>query len=83
LVQQIFEKPHLSNIIKIRPVGREFHVAGQTNMLKSTVAFRNFAKVLRNEIWNGCCSVLLSVSKEKNSKTAEYVLMLSKAVQFY
>jgi hypothetical protein len=53
------------------------------DMSKSTLTFRNFAKVLRNEIWNGCCSVLLSVSQEKNSKTAEYALMLSKAVQFY
>ena len=38
----------ISNFIKIRPVGAElFHTDGQTDMTKLTVAFRNFAKVLK------------------------------------
>ena len=35
--------PQLSNSMKIRPVGDEFLACGKTDMMKLTVAFRNFA----------------------------------------
>jgi len=49
------KKKHLwvSNFMKIRPVGAELFVAGgrtdgQTDMIKLTAAFRNFAKAPRS-----------------------------------
>jgi hypothetical protein len=48
------KKIHISNFIKIRPVGAEFlYAAGRTDMTKLTAAFRNFAnapKRLQHEI---------------------------------
>jgi hypothetical protein len=34
----------ISNFMKIRPVGAEFHADGRTDRTKVIVAFRNFAK---------------------------------------
>jgi hypothetical protein len=51
--------------MKIRPVGAElFHVDGQTDMTKITVAFRNSANTLENETVNStACVHLLSKCK--------------------
>jgi hypothetical protein len=34
----------ISNLIKIRPLGAEFHAVGRKNMMRQMVAFRSFAK---------------------------------------
>jgi hypothetical protein len=48
--QGIFSKnTQISNFMKIRPVGAElFHADRRTGMTKLIVAFRNFAKVPKN-----------------------------------
>jgi hypothetical protein len=44
-----FPKTQTSNFIKIRPVGAElFDADGQTDMMKLTVAIRNFTDVPKN-----------------------------------
>jgi hypothetical protein len=49
--QQIFEKTHTSNFMKIIPVVAElFHADGQTHMTKLTVAFRNFVIAPNNKV---------------------------------
>jgi len=45
----VFSKnTQISNFIKIRAVGAELLRAGQTDMMKLIVAFRNFAKAPKN-----------------------------------
>jgi hypothetical protein len=49
--RQFFEiKTQISNLMKIRPVGKElFHADRRTDMTKLTVAFRNFANAPKYE----------------------------------
>jgi hypothetical protein len=45
------KNPKLLNVIKPRPVEAEqFHVGGETDTMKLTVAARNFANAPKNEI---------------------------------
>ena len=42
------KNPQISNFMKNRPLGAEFHAVGQTAMTKLIVAFRNFANAPEN-----------------------------------
>jgi hypothetical protein len=47
---RFWKNNHMSNVMKIHPVAAElFHVHGQTDMMKLTVAFRNFVQVPKRE----------------------------------
>jgi hypothetical protein len=40
---QFSKNPQISNLMKIRPVGDEFHADERTDMTKLIITFRNFA----------------------------------------
>jgi len=61
--RHIFAKYSNIKFNYIRPVGSEvFHADRQTNMIKLVVAFRNFAKALKNE-FETCyfCRILMKL----------------------
>ena len=45
---QFSKNPQISNFMKIRPVGDEFHADERTDMTKLIIAFRNFANAPKN-----------------------------------
>jgi hypothetical protein len=51
--RQIFEKKYtqISNFIKIRTVGAEFHTDGRTDVTQLIVAFRKLANAPKNVDW--------------------------------
>jgi hypothetical protein len=52
-VYRISKNIHISNFMKISPVGNElFHADGQTSVTKLTVAFRNFTNSPKNSTLN-------------------------------
>jgi hypothetical protein len=55
--RHIFEKSSIRNFVKIRPVGAELFLCGQTDMTKLIVTFRNFANSPQMKRINGNCHV--------------------------